>query len=157
MILGFIPVLVVIRVYILGFGVQRSNLGFLSVMTCHRAATSFCQTKPSWFSSGWTLPGTHSTRRRRLTRAVVLPRVKMAACASVQAHAFAPVRTARRNVSVKSSGSAFLGASLAAPVRSVRVGAAAAAGALKVQARYDAGVGVFGNKAGMTQLFTDDG
>jgi large subunit ribosomal protein L3 len=33
----------------------------------------------------------------------------------------------------------------------------AAAGGLKVEAKYDAGVGVFGNKAGMTQLFTEEG
>ena len=84
----------------------------------------------------------------------------MAAMASIQAHAFAPACAKRggagvRRTAVKSSGSAFMGASLAAPVRSVTT--RAAAGALKVQARFDAGVGVFGNKAGMTQLFTEDG
>ena len=50
--------------------------------------------------------------------------------------------------------SSFTGKAVAAPARAVKT---AAAGGLKVEARYDAGVGVFGNKAGMTQLFTDEG
>ena len=47
-----------------------------------------------------------------------------------------------------------MGASLAMPSKTV---GRARAGAVKVEARMDAGVGVFGNKAGMTQLFMDDG
>jgi large subunit ribosomal protein L3 len=47
-----------------------------------------------------------------------------------------------------------MGTRVAAPVRAVRT---AASGGLKVEAKFDAGVGVFGNKAGMTQLFTKEG
>lgn len=87
----------------------------------------------------------------------------MAAIASFQALSLAPA-CAKRNAgaskkSLKAgSSSSFVGASLAAK-RPVRAAAAAgkAAGGLKVEARFDAGVGVFGNKAGMTQLFTEDG
>lgn len=50
--------------------------------------------------------------------------------------------------------SSFTGARVAAPARAVRT---AAAVPLKVDAKFDAGVGVFGNKAGMTQLFTEEG
>lgn len=57
---------------------------------------------------------------------------------------------ARRNL----KQSSFTGARVAAPARAVRT---AAAGPLKVDAKFDAGVGVFGNKAGMTQLFTEEG
>ena len=79
----------------------------------------------------------------------------MAAIASIQFAA--GVRTpasAAKSLKATSSSSSFMGARVAAPARSVRT---AAAGGLKVEAKYDAGVGVFGNKAGMTQLFTEDG
>ena len=79
----------------------------------------------------------------------------MAAIASIQFAA--GVRTpasAAKSLKATSSSSSFMGARVAAPARSVRT---AAAGGLKVEAKYDAGVGVFGNKAGMTQLFTDEG
>ena len=62
--------------------------------------------------------------------------------------------SAAKSLKATSSSSSFMGARVAAPARSVRT---AAAGGLKVEARYDAGVGVFGNKAGMTQLFTEEG
>ena len=79
----------------------------------------------------------------------------MAAIASIQfaAGVRAPA-SAAKSLKATSSSSSFMGARVAAPARSVRT---AAAGGLKVEARYDAGVGVFGNKAGMTQLFTDEG
>jgi len=79
----------------------------------------------------------------------------MAAIASIQfaAGVRAPA-SAAKSLKATSSSSSFMGARVAAPARSVR---AAAAGGLKVEARYDAGVGVFGNKAGMTQLFTEEG
>ena len=80
----------------------------------------------------------------------------MAAIASFQA--IAPV-CAKRGVgakSLKAGSSSVMGVSLA-PKMPVRTASAAAAGALKVEAKFDAGVGVFGNKAGMTQLFTEDG
>ena len=79
----------------------------------------------------------------------------MAAIASIQFAA--GVRTpasAAKSLKATSSSSSFMGARVAAPARSVRT---AAAGGLKVEAKYDAGVGVFGNKAGMTQLFTEEG
>lgn len=79
----------------------------------------------------------------------------MAAIASIQfaAGVRAPA-SAAKSLKATSSSSSFMGARVAAPARSVRT---AAAGGLKVEARYDAGVGVFGNKAGMTQLFTEEG
>ena len=80
----------------------------------------------------------------------------MAAIASFQA--IAPV-CAKRGVgakSLKAGSSSVMGVSLA-PKMPVRTASAATAGALKVEAGFDAGVGVFGNKAGMTQLFTEDG
>ena len=75
----------------------------------------------------------------------------MAAIASIQfaAGVRAPV-SGKKGLKVSS----FTGKAVAAPARAVKT---AAAGGLKVEARYDAGVGVFGNKAGMTQLFTDEG
>ena len=75
----------------------------------------------------------------------------MAAIASIQFAA-----GVRAPVSGKKGlkASSFTGKAVAAPARAVKT---AAAGGLKVEARYDAGVGVFGNKAGMTQLFTDEG
>lgn len=75
----------------------------------------------------------------------------MAAIASIQFAA-----GVRAPVSGKKGlkASSFTGKAVAAPARAVKT---AAAGGLKVEARYDAGVGVFGNKAGMTQLFTEDG
>mmetsp|Transcript_1771 Transcript_1771/g.6903 ORF Transcript_1771/g.6903 Transcript_1771/m.6903 type:complete len:277 (+) Transcript_1771:157-987(+) len=83
----------------------------------------------------------------------------MAAIASFQLAAVAPA-CAKRSVGAKglkaSASSGFMGASLATPVRA-GVARAAGASALKVEARLDAGVGVFGNKAGMTQIFTDEG
>ena len=83
----------------------------------------------------------------------------MAAIASFQLAAVAPA-CAKRSVGAKglkaSASSGFMGTSLATPVRA-GVARAAGASALKVEARLDAGVGVFGNKAGMTQLFTDEG
>jgi large subunit ribosomal protein L3 len=79
----------------------------------------------------------------------------MAAIASIQfaAGVRAPA-SAAKSLKATSSSSSFMGARVAAPARSVRT---AAAGGLKVEAKYDAGVGVFGNKAGMTQLFTEEG
>ena len=79
----------------------------------------------------------------------------MAAIASIQlaAGVRAPA-SAAKSLKATSSSSSFMGTRVAAPARSVRT---AAAGGLKVEAKYDAGVGVFGNKAGMTQLFTEDG
>ena len=83
----------------------------------------------------------------------------MAAIASFQLAAVAPA-CAKRSVGAKglkaSASSGFMGTSLATPVRA-GVARAAGASALKVEARLDAGVGVFGNKAGMTQIFTDEG
>jgi|TARA_B110000003_G_C16364246_1_gene423965 hypothetical protein len=83
----------------------------------------------------------------------------MAAIASFQLAAVAPA-CAKRSMGAKgfraSASSSFMGASLATPVRA-GVARAAGASALKVEARFDAGVGVFGNKAGMTQIFTDEG
>ena len=83
----------------------------------------------------------------------------MAAIASFQLAAVAPA-CAKRSMGAKgfraSAPSSFMGASLATPVRA-GVARAAGASALKVEARFDAGVGVFGNKAGMTQIFTDEG
>ena len=60
----------------------------------------------------------------------------------------------KKGLKAASSTSSFMGSAVAAPARAVKT---AAAGGLKVEARYDAGVGVFGNKAGMTQLFTEEG
>jgi hypothetical protein len=93
-----------------------------------------------------------STRHTRNTQSE-----EMACIASFQALSLAPARIAGAAKSLKASSSkSFAGASLRAtqPVRCVR---AAAAGGLRVEARFDAGVGVFGNKAGMTQLFTEEG
>ena len=66
----------------------------------------------------------------------------MAAIASIQFAA-----GVRAPVSGKKGlkASSFTGKAVAAPARAVKT---AAAGGLKVEARYDAGVGVFGNKAG---------
>jgi len=93
--------------------------------------------------------------RRRHTLTARGRDVKMAAIASIQfaAGVRAPA-SAAKSLKATSSSSSFMGARVAAPARSVRT---AAAGGLKVEARYDAGVGVFGNKAGMTQLFTEEG
>lgn len=79
----------------------------------------------------------------------------MAAIASIQfaAGVRAPV-SGKKGLKAAASSSSFMGKAVAAPARAVKT---AAAGGLKVEARYDAGVGVFGNKAGMTQLFTDEG
>lgn len=82
----------------------------------------------------------------------------MATIASLQALAPACAKRTAGAKSLKAaSSSAFTGASVVAakPVRAAT--RAAAACGLKVEARFDAGVGVFGNKAGMTQLFTDEG
>jgi len=80
----------------------------------------------------------------------------MGAGSSRPAASRASVAKAFQGLKVSGASSSFMGASLAAaaPVRAARAGAA---GGLMVEARYDAGVGVFGNKAGMTQLFTEDG
>jgi len=74
--------------------------------------------------------------------------------ASVQAHAKTPVAAAAAGkLSARASfgaASAFSGASLSAR--------AGARGSLVVMANtLEAGVGIFGNKAGMTQVFTEDG
>ena len=79
----------------------------------------------------------------------------MASIASIQfaAGVRAPV-VGKKGLKAASSTSSFMGSAVAAPTRAVKT---AAVGGLKVEAKYDAGVGVFGNKAGMTQLFTEDG
>lgn len=79
----------------------------------------------------------------------------MASIASIQfaAGVRAPV-VGKKGLKAASSTSSFMGSAVAAPTRAVKT---AAVGGLKVEAKYDAGVGVFGNKAGMTQLFTEEG
>jgi len=67
----------------------------------------------------------------------------------------ASVLRAMQGLKVSSpASSTFMGTSLKASTARV---AAASAVSTETVAKFDAGVGVFGNKAGMTQLFTDEG
>jgi len=90
--------------------------------------------------------------------------------ASFQARAVAPTSAARMGVRQPAAGhasvlKAFQGLKVSAPTgkafmgSSLKASTARAASVVSTQtvAGYDAGVGVFGNKAGMTQLFTDEG
>uniref|UniRef100_A0A7S0XBQ5 Large ribosomal subunit protein uL3c n=1 Tax=Mantoniella antarctica TaxID=81844 RepID=A0A7S0XBQ5_9CHLO len=86
----------------------------------------------------------------------------MAAIAAFQSLSLAPACTSKPGASAKRlSAGASTGIAGVASLRrptAVRTSASTArSGGLSVSARFDAGVGVFGNKAGMTQLFTPEG